>query len=216
MKLRILPLALAALALPALAQGRSFALFYDKAPGTNGMITGGGPATDTRLKPDDYSGLGLKFGVAVAKWGPATLSFDAAYRFKSKEDITVTVASASEKIGQFEWGYLSAGADVNFTKVVDFGGGLDFRAQQSLLIIESPTSSQKIGINRLSPWFKLHVGYTFDMTPVKPFVALEAAWDLNAQSSYSAPSSSMDIDYNKGRGVGSPKSEWSLQAGIRF
>lgn len=212
MKLRILPLALVALALPALAQDRSFALFYDKAPGTNGSITQSGSSLN--LKPDDYSGLGLKFGVAVAKWGPATLSFDAAYRFKSKEDLTETQGGVSQKLGQFEWGYVSIGADFNFTKVVDFGGGLDLRAQQSRLIIEIPGASQEIGVNRLSPWLKLHVGYTFDMAPVKPFIALEGAWDLNAQSS--AALSGTDIDVNKAYGVGSPKSEWSLQAGIRF
>lgn len=212
MKLRILPLALVALALPALAQDRSFALFYDKAPGTNGSITQSGSSLN--LKPDDYSGLGLKFGAAVAKWGPATLSFDAAYRFKSKEDLTETQGGVSQKLGQFEWGYVSAGADFNFTKVVDFGGGLDLRAQQSRLIIEIPGASQEIGVNRLSPWLKLHVGYTFDMAPVKPFIALEGAWDLNAQSS--AALSGTDIDVNKAYGVGSPKSEWSLQAGIRF
>ncbi|HET8900589.1 MAG TPA: hypothetical protein VFM84_01520 [Holophagaceae bacterium] len=212
MKLRILPLALVALTLPAMAQDRSFSLFYDKAPGTNGSITQTGSSLN--LKPDDYSGLGLKFGVAVAKWGPATLSFDAAYRFKSKEDLTETQGGVSQKLGQFEWGYVSVGADFNFTKVVDFGGGLDLRAQQSRLIIEIPGASQEIGVNRLSPWLKLHVGYTFDMAPVKPFVALEGAWDLNAQSS--AALSGTDIDVNKAYGVGSPKSEWSLQAGIRF
>src|SRR5690348_16443125 len=68
MKLRILPLALVALSLPAMAQDRSFSLFYDKAPGTNGSITQTGSSLN--LKPDDYSGLGLKFGVAVARWGP--------------------------------------------------------------------------------------------------------------------------------------------------
>lgn len=214
MKLRILPLALVALALPALAQDRSFALFYDKAPGTNGTITQSGSSLN--LKPDDYSGLGLKFGVAVAKWGPATLSFDAAYRFKSKEDLTETQSGTSQKLGQFEWGYVSAGADFNFTKVVDFGGGLDLRAQQNKLIIAGAGSTQDYGINRLSPWLKLHVGYTFDMAPVKPFIALEGAWDLNAQSSYSIPAGATDIDINKAYGVGSPKSEWSLQAGIRF
>lgn len=214
MKLRILPLALMALALPAMAQDRAFSLFYDKAPGTNGTVVQSG--TETRLKPDDYSGLGLKFGVVVAKWGPTTLSFDAAYRFKSKEDLTKTVSGTSQKLGQFEWGYVSAGADFNFTKVADFGGGLDFRAQQSRLIIDAPGLHQAFGVNRLSPWLRLHVGYTFDMAPVRPFIALEGAWDLDAQSSYSNPSGATDIDGNKAYGVVSPKSEWSLQGGIRF
>lgn len=211
MKFRFLPLVLAAMALPALAQDRSFALFFDKAPGTDGTYTQSG--SDTHLKPSDYSGLGIKFGVAVAKWGPATLSFDASYRFRSKEDLTIT-PGFSGQTAQFEWGYVSAGADFNFTKVVDFGGGLDLRAQQGKLIINGGGMSQEIGTNRLSPWVKLHVGYTFDTTPMKPFIALEGAWDLNAQDHYSVGTT--DIDANKAYGVGSPKSEWSLQAGIRF
>lgn len=92
MKKCILPVLLAALSLPALAQDRSFALFYDKAPGTHGTFSQ--PGGDIGLKPDDYSGLGIKFGVAIAKWGPATLSFDASYRFKSKEDLTGTSSGA--------------------------------------------------------------------------------------------------------------------------
>lgn len=213
MKSRFLPLILAALSLPAMAQDRSFALFFDKAPGTDGVISSSG--TDSRLNPKDYSGLGIKFGVAVAKWGPATLSFDAAYRFASKEDIKQNAGLFGPgNSAQFQWGYVSAGADVNFTKIVDFGGGLDLRAQQGKLIVNSGGFTQEIGTNRLSPWLKLHVGYTFDMAPVKPFIALEGAWDLNAQDKYNTDGT--NIDANKAYGVGSPKSEWSLQAGIRF
>jgi hypothetical protein len=210
MKLRFLPLTLAVFALPALAQDRSFALFYDKAPGENGSLTSGS-TTDT-LKPDDFSGLGLKFGVNVVKWGPATLEFNASYRFKSKEDLHITPGSTSGY--QYEWGYVSAGADLNFTQVVDFGAGLDLRAQQDALILSSGSTTQKYGLTRMSPWIRAHVGYTFDTLPVKPFVALEGAWDLSNDTSYNVSGSSLDV--SKAYGVGLPKSEFSLQAGLRF
>ncbi|HET6330993.1 MAG TPA: hypothetical protein VFF76_09415 [Holophagaceae bacterium] len=213
MKLRFLPLALAALALPALAQDRAVSLFFDKAPGVDGTLTQSG--TDTHLKPGDFSGLGIKFGAAVAKWGPATLEFNASYRFKSKETLAITPASPGSDY-QYEWGYVSAGADVNFTNVVDFGGGLDLRAQQSTLIVNSGSSGEKIGINHLSPWIRLHVGYTFNTVPVKPFVALEGAWDLSPNDNHYTVPTGGTVDINKAYGVGNPKSEWSLQVGIRF
>ena len=211
MKLRILPLALAALALPAMAQDRSFALFYDKAPGENGTITGSGPSTS--LKSDDFSGVGLKFGVNVAKWDWGTLEFNASYRPKSKENLTIS-GSGSGQTYQYEWGYVSAGADLNFTHVVDFGAGLDLRGQQDTLIITSSSSEQKIGLTRMSPWIRAHVGYTFATAPVKPFVALEGAWDLGNDTSYNAGGGGIDL--SKAYGVGLPKKEYSLIVGIRF
>lgn len=210
MKLRILPLLVAGLALPALAQDRSFAIFLDKAPGVDGTFNQSGSVT--HLKTSDYSGFGIKFGANVAKWGPATLEFNASYRFKGKEDLTITPGFG--QTAQFEWSYLSAGADVNFTKVVDFGGGLDLRAQQSKLIFQSGSTSQEIGVNRFSPWIRAHVGYTFHAGAVSPFVALEGAWDLSAKDSYDVGTT--DIDANKAYGVASPKSEYSLQLGLRF
>lgn len=210
MKLRILPLALVALALPAMAQDRSFALFYDKAPGENGTITSG--SSSTNLKPDDFSGVGLKFGVNVAKWDWGTLEFNASYRPKSKENLNITPGGGQGY--HYEWGYVSAGADLNFTHVVDFGAGLDLRGQQDSLIISSGGGEQKYGLTRLSPWIRAHVGYTFATMPVKPFVALEGAWDLGNDTSYDTNGSSVDI--SKAYGVGLPKKEYSLIVGIRF
>lgn len=210
MKLSFLPLTLALVALPALAQDRTATIFFDKAPGENGTITLGGSTVDT-LKPKDFSGLGLKFGMNVAKFGPATLEFNASYRFKSKEDLAIDGAYSGY---QYEWGYVSAGADVNFTKVVDFGAGLDLRSQTDALILTAGSSTQKYGLTRVSPWLRAHVGYTFDTGAVKPFVALEGAWDLGNDTSYDATGSSLDI--SKAYGVGLPKKEYSLQAGIRF
>ena len=204
MKLRLLPLTLAALALPVMAQDRSFAVFYDKAPGQTGTLTSGGP-TDT-LKSNDFSGLGFKFG-------PATLEFNASYRPKSSEALTITPNSGSETF-KYDWGYVSAGADVNFTEVVDFGAGLDLRAQQDALSISFGSSNQKFGISRTSPWLRAHVGYTFATMPVKPFIALEGAWDLGNDTSYNASGSSIDI--SKAYGVALPKKEYSLQVGLRF
>lgn len=212
MKTRLLPVLLAALALPALAQDRSFAIFYDKAPGQTGTITSGGPATT--LKSDDFSGIGLKFGVNVAKWGPATLEFNASYRPKSSETLTITPTSPGQT-AKYDWGYVSAGADVNFTQVVDFGAGLDLRAQQDLLTLTFGSTTQKIGITHMSPWFRAHVGYTFQTTPMKPFIALEGAWDLSSNdSSYSTNGATIDI--NKAYGSAIPKTEYALQVGLRF
>ena len=211
MQLRILPLCLAALALPALAQDRSFALFYDKAPGENGTLTSG--STTNTLKSDDFGGIGFRFGVNVAKWGPATLEFNASYRPTSKETITITPSGGGGTY-QYEWGYVSAGADLNFKQVVDFGAGLDLRAQQDALILSSGSNSQKYGLTRMSPWIRAHVGYTFDTLPVKPFVALEGAWDLGNDTSYNVSGSSIDI--SKAYGVGLPKKEYALQVGLRF
>ncbi|MBS1783879.1 MAG: hypothetical protein JST24_00465 [Acidobacteria bacterium] len=213
MKNRILPVLLAALALPALAQDRSFALFYDKAPGKDGTLTQGG--TTNSLKADDFSGLGLKFGVNVAKWGPATLEFNASYRFKSKADVTTDLVGPGQSL-EYEWGYVSAGADVNFTQVVDFGAGLDLRAQTDTFSISTPGFTQKYGISRFSPWVRAHVGYTFASLPVKPFIALEGAWDLGNDSSYTVPTGGGTVDVNKAYGVGLPKTEYSLQVGLRF
>lgn len=210
-KLRILPLALVALALPAMAQDRSFSLFYDKAPGENGTLIQG--SSTTNLKPDDFSGVGLKFGVNVVKWGMATLEFNASFRPKSKKNLTITPNSSSTTY-ENEWGYVSAGADVNFTQVVDFGGGLDLRGQQDSIIVTSGSTTQKIGISRLSPWVRAHVGYTFATMPVKPFIALEGAWDLGNDTSYTVSPGNVDI--NKAYGVGLPKKEYSLIVGIRF
>lgn len=212
MKIRFLPITLAVLAIPALAQERSFALFYDRAPGETGTITTGGPSQT--LEPDDFSGLGFKFGVNVAKWGPAILEFNASYRHKSKENVTVTPGGGGVTY-QYEWSYVSAGVDVNFIQVVDFGAGLDLRAQQDSFIFNSGSTTQKIGITRMSPWIRAHVGYTFDTTPVKPFVALEGAWDLRNDTSYDA-SSGPPSDLSKYYGVGLPKKEYSLQVGLRF
>lgn len=211
MKLRLLPLTLAALALPAMAQDRSFALFYDKAPGQTGTITSGGPS-DT-LKSNDFSGIGFKFGVNVVKFGPATLEFNASYRPKSTESLTITPGGGSDTY-KYDWGYVSAGADVNFTQVVDFGAGLDLRAQQDQLTITFGSTTQKLGIMRTSPWLRAHVGYTFATMPVKPFIALEGAWDLGNDTSYNASGSSIDI--SKAYGVALPKKEYSLQVGLRF
>ena len=209
MKLKSLPIALVIVALPALAQDRSFSLFYDKAPGENGSLVQG--SNTTTLKPKDFSGLGLKFGVNVAKWGPATLEFNASYRPKSKEDLAINGVTTGY---QNEWGYVSAGADVNFTQIVDFGAGLDLRGQQDSIIVTSGSSSEKIGITRMSPWIRAHVGYTFATMPVKPFVALEGAWDLGNDTSYTVSGTSIDV--SKAYGVGLPRKEYSLQVGIRF
>lgn len=215
MKVRSFGLALAVLALPAMAQDRSVSLFFDKAPGVDGTITEFG--TDTHLKPNDFTGLGIKFGAAVAKWGPATLEFNASYRFKSKEQLTLTPTSSGNTF-QYEWSYISAGADVNFTRLVDFGGGLDLRAQQSTFIQSSSFFTGKTGVNHMSPWLRLHAGYTFNTMPVKPFVALEGAWDLSPNDShYTATlTGGSTVDDNKAYGVASPKSEYSLQMGLRF
>ncbi|HET8714431.1 MAG TPA: hypothetical protein VFM16_01305, partial [Holophagaceae bacterium] len=113
------------------------------------------------------------------------------------------------------WGSVSAGADVNFTQVVDFGAGLDLRAQTNTFELDQPGYGQKFGLNRFSPWIRAHVGYTFQTGSVKPFVALEGAWDLGNDSSYDVPSSGT-IDISKAYGVGLPKSEYSLQVGLRF
>lgn len=211
MKLRLLPLTLAALALPVMAQDRSFSVFYDKAPGGTGTITGSGPS-DT-LKSNDFSGIGLKFGVNVVKFGPATLEFNASYRPKSSENLTITPGSSSQSY-KYDWGYVSAGADVNFTQVVDFGAGLDLRAQQDQLTVTFGSTTQKLGIMRTSPWIRAHVGYTFATLPVKPFIALEGAWDLANDTSYNASGSNIDI--SKAYGVALPKKEYSLQVGLRF
>jgi len=209
MKLRILPLALAALALPAMAQDRSFSLFYDKAPSKDGTINGGG--TPTTLKSKDFSGVGIKFGANVAKWDRGTLEFNASYRPKSKEDLAI---NGNYNGYRYEWGYVSAGADLNFTHVVDFGAGLDLRGQQDSIIITSGPTTEKIGLTRLSPWVRAHVGYTFATAPVKPFVALEGAWDLGNDTTYNA--SGTNVDISKAYGVALPKTEYSLIVGIRF
>lgn len=213
MKLRILPLLLVGLALPAMAQDRSFALFYDKAPGKDGTLTQG--STTSHLKSDDFSGLGLRFGVNVAKWGPATLEFNASYRFSSKADVALEGMAPGQTL-EYKWGYVSAGADVNFTKVVDFGAGLDLRAQTDSFEISMPGLSEKFGVNRFSPWIRAHVGYTFDTGSLRPFVALEGAWDLGNDSSYDIPVGATSIDLSKAYGVGLPKTEYSLQVGLRF
>ena len=212
MKLRFLPICLAVVAMPAFAQDRSFALFYDKAPGETGTyITSS--STNT-IKPDDFSGIGFKFGVNVAQWGPATVEFNASYRRRSKKTATITPPSGSTTF-QYEWGYVSAGADVNFIQVVDFGVGLDLRAQQDYFFTSTGSSTMAYGITRMSPWIRAHVGYTFDAAPVKPFVALELARDLRNDTSYDA-SNGASVDVSKAFGVGLPKKEYSLYAGIRF
>lgn len=213
MKLRILPLLVAGLALPALAQDRSVSVFFDKAPGQKGSITQSG--TGYYLNSDDFTGFGLRFGVNVAKWGPATLEFNASCRFTSKADAQTDLGFSSTST-DYKWGYVSAGADVNFTKVVDFGGGLDLRAQTDTFEISSSGITQKAGINRFSPWIRAHVGYTFNAGALKPFVALEGAWDLGNDSHYDVPSSGGTLDLSKAYGVGLPKSEYSLQVGLRF
>ncbi|HJU84529.1 MAG TPA: hypothetical protein VJ600_09985 [Holophagaceae bacterium] len=206
---RFAPILLAALvAVPAIAGDREASLFYDSAPGRSGNISNG--SSTTTLESKRFSGFGLRFGTTIAKIGPADLSMDATWRVKSKADLNVNGAA----FGEYEWGYLAAGAMVNWHLPVDIGAGLDLRAVTSTLIEEAPSGEQRIGVQHFSPWIRAQVGYTFPTGPVKPFVRLEAAYDLSSQGDYSYNSSSTDA--NKAYGVVMPKSEISLHVGIRF
>lgn len=195
--------------LPLVAGDQEVSLLYSSASGRSGHYNATG-STGHSLETDKFSGLGLRFGTTIAKLGPADLSMDATWRFASKSDVKLDGA----KLGQYEWGYLGVGAMATWHVPVDLGVGLDLRSTQAAIIQQSGSSEIRYGVTHFSPWLRAQVGYTFPVAPVKPFVRLELAYDLSSQGDYTYDPTS--IDANKAYGVALPKTEFSLQAGIRF
>lgn len=168
-----------------------------------------------RLTTDDYKGYGLRYGQTVARVWDARLDVEGTWQIRtSGADIFVNGVNANSPTQTLEMSHesMGLGASLTWTKVVDFGGALEVRHEDTTLKITSPAGDYgRLAYGVTRPWFSARVGYTFATAALRPFVALEYALPLSKNSG----GDNLSFGYDVARKL-MPKDELAFSAGLRF
>ncbi|HTL97854.1 MAG TPA: hypothetical protein VL181_03515 [Holophagaceae bacterium] len=223
-------LSLALLALPAFAQEQHVSLIFDQTKHEDTTFSSGGSSATVSV--DKTTAVGLRYGIAAAHFWNGALDVEGTIRPRSNEKyfkingVEESPANAGGSSIKMSDEYLSLGVGMRWTQVVDFGFMLEDRQEASILALDTGAGfsyTQRASVNR--PWLRLHAGYTFPIeAAVKPFVNIGYGFalakkgtdtaGLNAINGAGSTGQEAAIDFLS-RSV-LPKSELSIEAGIRF
>ncbi|HXC16621.1 MAG TPA: hypothetical protein VNV60_04190 [Holophagaceae bacterium] len=218
-------LALTMLALPAMAQDQRVSLVFDQTKHEDTTFSSGGSSQNLSL--DNTTAIGLRYGITAGHFWNGALDIEGTIRPRSNEkDLKVNgvVASSGTQSIKLSDEYLSLGVGMHWTQVVDFGFMLEARQESMDFKLEDNgfSDTQRSSVTR--PWLRAQVGYTFPtQSSVKPFVNIAYGFALAKKGTSTAEllglsastySQNFVIDFYS-RSV-LPKSEISLEAGIRF
>jgi hypothetical protein len=221
---------LAMLALPAMAQDQRVSLVFDQTKHEDTTFNSGGSSATLSL--DKTTAVGLRYGIAAAHFWNGALEFEGTFRPRSNdkylklngmEESPANTGGQSIKLSDE---YIGIGVGMRWTQVVDFGFMLEGRQEATDFALDNGAGfsyTQRVSVAR--PWLRLHAGYTFPIqAPVKPFVNIAYGFamakkgtddaqlqGLNGAGSYAQ---NFVVDFYS-RSV-LPKSELSIEAGIRF
>lgn len=217
MKQTMILAVLALCALPALAQSQSVSLIYSQLQTRS--YTADSVYPPYKYSTDKPTSLGLRYTHDITSFrnlGDARLAFEGTWvRESGKENIKASAPFVPPAAKwEYTHEYMGLGLSMLWTKVLDFGAALELRHEtitehKKNFIFDTFTASKSF--NR--PWLSLRTGYTFNMDPVKPFVAFEYNLPLSKKTrslkTYSMYNADMASNLN-------PKSQMILNAGIRF
>ena len=209
-------LAFALCALPALAQSQSASVLYGQLTSRDALFNG------HKLSTDDSRGFALRYGHDIASlprlWD-ARLAFEGTWMPRtSGEDVLADgkLLGGAQTQVLYRHEYLGLGLSVAWTKTVDFGAALELRHESNALRIESPQNTLHMEGSITRPWLSLRGGYTFAAGSVKPFVALECNLALaKKQKTFDLAQGELGMFLVLPQNL-NPKSQFAVNAGVRF
>ena len=212
MKKSLVLLALAS-ALPLAAQSFEAGVLYTWNPGKQQTTnTGSG---DINWKADTWKAAGVRFGYNFVSVGPMEFQGNATVQFNNSQDINISNASASAKLGTEDYKYWAVGAAVNWNFVVRAGVGLEYRSEN--LAFNDPSAPQYNKSTTYGrPWLRGTLGWTIPTPILKPFIGVEAALPLTSTTLNASDISGSNPDIDKLNKSLAPKAQYGIYAGIRF
>jgi len=215
----ILP-ALVLCAIPALAQSQGVSLLYSQMTPRSFVISDG--KGEGKFTTGKATSFGLRYShdiTSLPALGGARLGFEGTWmRESGKEDIKVSGEDLAGP-GNFTYRheYMGLGLSMMWTKVLDLGGALELRHEsnvQNIKVMDEMVVKATRSFTR--PWLSLRAGYTFHTSSVQPFVALEYSIPLVKKTSHISSLDEFEVFSGSIAGNLNPKSQLTLNAGIRF
>lgn len=204
-----LPLLALCAALPAMAQSQDLSLMVSQFTPRDFTTSGETFSTD---KPVGY---GLRYAHDLTRLWGGRLAFEGSWMLRTSDKAIKRNGVDFPGLG-YRHEYMGLGASMTWTRVVDFGGGLELRHEGNDLRYEAPGGpglETTRDFTRL--WLSARIGYTFQAVAVKPHIGLEVAAPLAKKTDENIASYGSFGEALLGQDL-NPKLQVSLVGGFRF